>query len=56
VKQEASAYHASQGGGGNGRFGFLPLWLQKRLFGQEMFMRAYPAPSLGYREQDLFGN
>lgn len=55
VKQAASACHASQGGGGGGRFGWLPVWVQKRLFAQEMFMRAYPPVPDGFREYDLFG-
>jgi LmbE family N-acetylglucosaminyl deacetylase len=54
VKREASAYHASQGGG-TARFGMIPIWLQKRLFGRELFMRAYPPVPDGYREYDLFG-
>ncbi len=54
VKREASAHHASQGGGG-ARFSQLPVWLQKSLFGREMYMRAYPPVPDGFREYDLFG-
>jgi LmbE family N-acetylglucosaminyl deacetylase len=54
VKRRASAFHASQGGG-TARFGKLPNWLVKRLFGQEMFMQAYPPVPAGYRQYDLFG-
>lgn len=41
VKRKASAEHASQGGGGS-RFRFIPGPLQKRLFGEESFIRLYP--------------
>lgn len=53
-KRVASAAHASQGGGQGTRFGFLPLWLQKRFFGDETYMRAYPAVEDGFRERELF--
>ena len=56
VKRAASAHHASQGGGGSGRFGRMPVWLQKRLLATEMYMRAYPPVPNGFREYDLFGD
>lgn len=53
VKRAASAQHPSQGGGTT--FGrLMPRWLQKRLFGYETFMRAYPAVPDYFREKDLF--
>lgn len=55
VKTQASAQHASQGGGSS-RTRILPVWLQKRLLGKETFMRAYPAVPNGYKETDLFAN
>ena len=55
VKRAASACHASQGGGSGGRFARMPVWLQKLLFAQEMYMRAHPQVPDGYREYDLFG-
>jgi mycothiol S-conjugate amidase len=53
VKRSASAAHASQGGGRGGPRR-LPEWLQKRLFGNETFTRAYPPAPDGFREKDLF--
>lgn len=53
IKRQASAEHKTQGGGG-AFFRFLPNWLNKRLFGQETFMRAQPIAVDGYRESDLF--
>jgi LmbE family N-acetylglucosaminyl deacetylase len=52
TKKQASAAHASQGGGGINRF--LPEWLQKRLFSTDTYIRAYPAVPVGFREYDLF--
>lgn len=52
IKREASAAHASQGGGNMARR--LPIWLQKRLLSTESFMREYPKVPMGYRETDLF--
>lgn len=53
TKRLASAEHKSQGGG-TGFGGFLPQWLQKRLFGTEFFMRAEPPARPGLVEKDLF--
>lgn len=53
IKGLASAQHKTQGGGvGFNRW--MPLWMQKWLFGRETFMRAYPPVPDGYREEDLF--
>ncbi len=54
VRNEASSAHASQGGGGGGRAGFVPEWLQKLLMATETFIRAYPPAPDGFRERDLF--
>ncbi len=52
TKREASAHHRSQGGGGfAGRF---PQWLQKRLFGSEYYLRAYPPYEGRKPERDFF--
>ena len=53
VKREASAAHASQGGGG-GFFRRIPIWLQKRYLAKETFIRAVPATPDGFREFQLF--
>lgn len=53
VKRQASASHASQGGGtGNSRA--LPEWLQRRFLARETFIRAVPPAPDGFRENDLF--
>jgi N-acetyl-1-D-myo-inositol-2-amino-2-deoxy-alpha-D-glucopyranoside deacetylase len=53
IRDEATACHSSQLGGAIGRKG--PLTLLRRYFGStESFMRAYPLPENGLREQDLF--
>jgi LmbE family N-acetylglucosaminyl deacetylase len=53
IKRAASAKHGSQGGGAS--FSRLfPQWLQKLIFSNETFMRAYPPPSPGLKERDLF--
>ncbi len=53
VKREASARHASQGGGtGNSRA--LPEWFQRRFMARETFIRAVPPAPDGFRENDLF--
>jgi N-acetyl-1-D-myo-inositol-2-amino-2-deoxy-alpha-D-glucopyranoside deacetylase len=53
VRDEASACHASQGGGVIGRMGLMTFL--RRYFGStETFMRAYPPPEIGLREKDLF--
>jgi LmbE family N-acetylglucosaminyl deacetylase len=53
TKQQASAMHQSQGGGGG--FGsWLPEWLQKRVFGMEYFIQAYPPPLDGVWQRGLF--
>lgn len=54
VKMQASAAHASQGGGGMNRL--MPEWLLKRFFATDTFIRAYPPVSNGFREYDLFEN
>ena len=53
IKQLASAQHKTQGGGA-GFNRWLPVWVQKWLFGRETFMRAIPPAPDGYRERDLF--
>lgn len=53
VKLAASACHASQGGGG-GFTKWLPMWVQKRLFGHDTFIRAYPPTPDGFRETDFW--
>ena len=54
TQTRASAAHRSQGGG-PGFQRFLPDFVVRRLFGQDSFIRAYPAPVPGTRiEQDLF--
>lgn len=53
IKGLASAQHKTQGGGvGFNRW--MPVWMQKWLFGRETFMRAYPPTPDGFRERDLF--
>ena len=52
TKQQASACHASQGGGG-GIWKNIPRPLRQRLLGNETFTRVYPAPGPG-TERDLF--
>ena len=51
---QASAAHASQGGGGMNAL--LPEWLQKRLLTTDTLIRAYPPVADGFREYDLFSN
>lgn len=53
VKREASAAHASQGGG-MPRSRFLPEWLMRRLVPYESFIRAFPPLPAGTRVRDLF--
>jgi LmbE family N-acetylglucosaminyl deacetylase len=53
VKMAASAQHASQGGGtSQGRN--MPIWLQKRIFANDTFIRAYPPVPDGFKETELF--
>lgn len=52
VKREASAAHASQGGGN--ALSWLPKSVQKLLLARDTFIRAYPPVPDGYREKDLF--
>lgn len=53
---EASACHASQGGG-RGFFGRFPMWLRRIVTGQQGFTRVYPIPMQGrVDERDLFEN
>jgi LmbE family N-acetylglucosaminyl deacetylase len=53
IKRAASAEHGSQGGG-NSFLRLFPRWLQKLIFANDTFMRAYPAPTPGLKEKDLF--
>lgn len=53
VRVAASAAHASQGGGQGGPRR-LPVWLMRRFFAKDTFMRAYPPLPNGHRENDLF--
>lgn len=53
VKKAAGAKHSSQGGG-TSRGRLLPEWLQRLIFADETFIRAYPPAEDGYREDDLF--
>lgn len=53
VKRAASAEHGSQGGGG-GFTRYIPMFLQKLIFGKETFMRGYPPVPDGVREHDFF--
>lgn len=53
VKLAASACHASQGGGG-GFTKWLPMWIQKRIFGHDTYIRAYPPVAEGFRETDFW--
>ena len=50
---EASACHASQGGG---RSGFLPRWLRKILGAKQGFTRVYPAPAQDTIDEHDFFN
>ncbi|MBN1191623.1 MAG: PIG-L family deacetylase [Dehalococcoidales bacterium] len=53
IREKAAACHASQMAGGSPRRGIMGLY--NRIFGQrDYFMRAYPVPSRGRRETDLF--
>lgn len=53
VKMEASAQHASQGGGtSQGRN--IPVWLQKHFLAKDNFIRAYPPTPDGFKESSLF--
>ncbi len=49
VKKAASACHVSQGGGG-GFIKWVPHWMQKRLYGYDSFIRAYPSVNDNFRE------
>jgi LmbE family N-acetylglucosaminyl deacetylase len=53
VKKQASAEHASQGGGTT-RSRLFPEWFQRRFMASETFIRAVPPAADGYRETDLF--
>ena len=55
VKMAASAEHASQGGGTGGPRR-LPVWLMRRFFARDTYMRALPPPENGHREKGLFAN
>lgn len=55
VRRAASAAHASQGGGAGGGFvRQIPVWLQKRFFGKDTYIRAYPPLENGHKDKDLF--
>ena len=54
IARQASAAHASQGGGSGGRFRVIPLPIRKRLFAKNTFIRAYPPTKDGFKETDLF--
>ena len=53
AREEAGACHASQGGGSGMMRGPLG-WVFRLLGGRETFMRAFPEPTPGVRERDLF--
>jgi len=53
VKRSAAAEHGSQGGG-TSFTRLFPIWLQKIVFANETFMRAYPPPPPGLKEKDFF--
>lgn len=54
IKQQASACHASQGGGQQ-FMGWLPGFLRRRLIGFESFTQGFPAPQPGAKlKRDLF--
>ena len=52
--RSASAAHASQGGGSGGPFRVVPLFLRKRWFAKNQFIRAYPPAPTGFKENGLF--
>ena len=52
-KRLASAEHQSQGGG-TGFSRLIPIGIQKLLFSQETYIRAYPEPSGRLREKSFF--
>lgn len=53
TKRAASREHASQGGG-TSFMRLFPTWLQKRIFGRESFMRAFPPAPDGFKETSFF--
>ena len=53
IKRDASAEHASQGGGGS-RFRFMPQFLQKQFFKTEQFIRIVPPAPDGLKENSFF--
>jgi LmbE family N-acetylglucosaminyl deacetylase len=53
IKRAAGAEHGSQGGG-TSYSRLFPGWLQRLIFSDETFMRAYPPPSPGLKERDFF--
>jgi N-acetyl-1-D-myo-inositol-2-amino-2-deoxy-alpha-D-glucopyranoside deacetylase len=52
LKAEASACHASQGGMGMTQG--IMSWFMRLTGSKDLFMRAYPPPTNGHRESDLF--
>ncbi len=53
-KTEASAAHASQGGGNGGPFRYIPAFVRRQFLSTDTFIRAYPAVPDGFRETSLF--
>ncbi len=53
VKMAASAAHASQGGG-TGGLRRMPIWLMRRFFAKDTYIRVYPPVVNGRRQTDLF--
>jgi LmbE family N-acetylglucosaminyl deacetylase len=52
IRDEASACHESQGG--SRLFQGIVSWIRRALPATETYMRAFPAPQNGKKEQDLF--
>jgi Uncharacterized proteins, LmbE homologs len=52
IRDQASACHASQGGGRTS--GYLVTWLLRQVSSNESFLRAVPEPVKGHVERDLF--
>jgi hypothetical protein len=55
VKRAAKAKHLSQGGG-TGFRPKMPVWVEKKFLAKEDYVRAYPPPPDGLREDDLFSS
>lgn len=52
--RNASAAHASQGGGTGGPFRVVPMFLRKRFLAKNSYIRAYPPVKDGFKENGLF--